>query len=219
MIAGLEAKDETAALAFRLAYQGVRASVILEKPADFVDAVVERWVLPEPHHVVDGVAPFLSLVNVCVLGPRTVGKKCIDRLEELRRNGRLPGIFSTMETVLTGASRFVADDYVGATRSWRTLFRSAGWVQGPLREPLAIAFDRAGEPELADEVDGPIVALVDLPRTADLAWVRAARRAYKRGDPAQARKLARAVVDKWRFADERVPAEKEMKELLVKLPP
>ncbi len=219
LIDRLPANDANAALAFGLAYLGVRASVILERPADFVDRVVTRFVLSEPHHVVDGVSPVVSLVHACVLAPRSVGRRCIDRLEQLRRDGRLPTIFSSTETVLAGASRFVADDYPGAVKSWRTLLRSAAWVQGPLREPLAIAFDRAGEIDLAEEVEAPVVALVDYPRTADMAWVRAAKRAQKRGDLAQARKLAHAVVDKWRFADEKVPAAQEMKDLLAKLPP
>lgn len=219
LLAALPADDANAALAFGLAYQGVRAGVILERPADFVDSVVTRYVLSEPHHVVDGVTPVVSLVHACVLAPRAVGRRCIERLEQLRHDGRLPTIFSAIETVLAGASRFVAEDYAGAVKHWRTLLRSAAWVQGPLREPFAIAFDRAGEPELAEEVEAPVVALVDLPRTADMAWVRAAKRAYAKGDKAQARKLARAVVEKWRFADEKVPATQEMKSLLAKLPP
>jgi len=219
LIRELPVSDATAARAFGLAYLGVRASVILERPADFVDLVVTRYVLSEPHHVVDGATPVISLVHACTLAPRPTGRRCIERLEELRRAGKLPTIFSLTEPVLAGAARFVADDYPGAAKSWRTLFRSGAWVQGPLREPLAMAFDLGGESELAEEVEAPIVALVDLPRTADMAWVRAAKRAYKRGDHAQARKLARAVVDKWRFSDEKVPAAQEMKELLAKLPP
>jgi|GEM_PF-2231326 len=219
LLAAMPATDETAAQAFRFAYQGGRASLILDRPATFVGTVVDRWVLSEPHHVIDGVAPFLALVNACVLAPRKTGRACIERLEQLRREGKLATIFSTIETVLAGASRFVAEDYAGAVRSWRTLLRSAGWVQGPLREPLAIAFDRAGEMDLADEVDAPVLRLVDYPRTADLAWVRAAKRAHKRGDVVLARKLASAVVDKWRFADDKIPATAEMRELLAKLPP
>jgi serine/threonine protein kinase len=219
LLAGLPANDENAALAFRLAYQGVRASVILDRPADFVDVVVDRYVLAEPHHVIDGVGPFLSLLNACMLAPRSTGRRCIERIERLRHDGKLPTIFSSSETILNGAARFVADDYVGAAKSWRTLLRAAGWVQGPIRAPLAVAFDRAGEPELAEEVDAPVVALMELPRTADMAWVRAARRAQKRGENARARTLAQAVVDKWRFADEKVPAAQEMRELLTKLPP
>jgi hypothetical protein len=218
LLASMPANDETAALAFGLTYEGTRASVILERPADFVEAVVQRYVLAESHHIIDGVGPVMRLVNACVLAPRPIGRRCIERLETLRREGRVPAIFGTMEAVLAGASRFVADDYAGAAKHWRTLLRWGGWIQGPLRDPLAIAFDRVGEPDLADEVDAPMVALVDLPRTADLAWARAAKRAHKRGDVVQARKLAQAVVDKWRFADEKIPAAQEMKELLAKLP-
>jgi hypothetical protein len=83
---------------------------------------------------------------------------------------------------------------------------------------MAIAFDRAGSPDLAEEVDAPLLSLVDLPRTAELAWVRGAKRAHARGDHARARKLAEAVIDRWRIADEDVPAVREMRTLLSKLP-
>lgn len=75
--------------------------------------------------------------------------------------------------IVAGGLRFVADDYAGAARSWRT---------------------------------------------AELSWVRGARRADTMGDDARARKLAQAVVDRWRFAHEDVLAMAEMKQLLAKLP-
>ena len=82
---------------------------------------------------------------------------------------------------------------------------------------MANAFDKSGSPELGDEIDMPTVATLDQPRPAELAWVRAARRAFKRGDKERAKKLAQRVVEKWRFADEDIPAMREMKELLVKI--
>lgn len=219
LINALPAKEEHAAQAFRLAHHGVQAASILGRPADFVDGVVTRYVEAEPHAVVDGVVPFASLVTSCCFAPKAVGKRCIDRLQKLRSEGRLPTIFNGVDRVIEGATHFVAEDYVGAARSWRQLLRAPGWVQEPLRDSLSIAFDRANEPELADEVDAPSLSTVDLPRTAELAWVRAARRAQKRGDNAKARKFAQAVVEKWRFADEDIPAIAEMKALLAKLPP
>jgi serine/threonine protein kinase len=218
LVASLPSNDENAALAFRLTHLGVRAALVLDRPADFVGPVVERYVLSEPHHIVDGVMPAISLIHACSLAPRAIGRRCIERIEQLRHDGKLATIFATIETVLAGANRFVADDYVGAAKAWRTLLRSAGWVQGPLRDPVVIAFDRAGELDLAEEVDAPTVALVDLPRTADIAWVRAARRAHKRGDHERARKLAQACIEKWRFADETIPAIQEMRDLLAKSP-
>jgi hypothetical protein len=81
---------------------------------------------------------------------------------------------------------------------------------------MAIAFDRGGSPELGDEVDAATVGTLDMPRAAHIAWVRAARRAQKRGDMARAKKIAQTVVDKWRFADEDIPSVREMRALLVK---
>jgi Protein kinase domain len=218
LLGDLKASDETASLAIRLALDGVQAASIVDRPADFVDAFVTRWVESEPHHIIDGVVPFYALVAVCCQAPRPIGKRCIERIQKLRAESKLPTIFTGSDVLVAGAARYVADDYRGAAKVWRTSLRTPGWLRDPIREPMANAFDRGGEPELATEIDAPTVVLVDLPRTADLAWVREARRAQKRGDNAKARKLAQAVVDKWRFADEDVPAMAEMKALLAKLP-
>ncbi len=219
LLAQLPANEESAAKAFLLAHLGVRASLVLGKTPDFVGPVVDKYVMSEPHHVVDGVVPFASLVTICCFAPTDVGQRCTERLQSLQRDGKLPTIFNGAETVLAGAARFVAGDYPGASRAWRTMLRSAGWIQDPVRDIMAVAFDRSDMVELAEEIDGPSVAAVDLPRPAELAWVRAAKRAEKRGDRERARKLARAVVDKWRFADEDVPSVREMQQLLARLPP
>jgi eukaryotic-like serine/threonine-protein kinase len=218
LLAALARTEENAAAAFRLAHQGVRAALTLERPAPFVDGMVTGWVASEPHRVIDGVIPFLSLVSACCFAPRATGKRCIGRLEQLRAESKLPTIFKGADTVVAGAARFVVDDYTGAAKAWRTLLRTPGWIQEPLVDVLAVAFDRADAPELGDEVDASRVALVDLPRTADLAWVRSAKRAQRKGDVIRARKLAQAVIEKWRFADEDIPAVREMRELLIKLP-
>jgi serine/threonine-protein kinase len=218
MVTELSASDETASLAFRAALDGAKASMTLGRPATFVDAVVTRWLDPEPPHVVDGVVPFLSLVTTCCLAPRPAGKRCVDRITKMRADGRLPGIFAAADTVLAGAARMVEDDYVGASKQWRTMLRTPGWVQDALRDTMAIAFDAAGEFDLAEEVDEPSLALATLPRTADMSWVRAARRAQKRGDQEKARRFAEVVVDKWRFAADDIPAVGEMKALLAHLP-
>ncbi len=218
VLASLPADDASAAPAFRIAQVGARSAMTLGAQADFVAALVDRYVASEPHHVVDGVVPFVSLVATCCIAPRPVGKRCIARLQQLRAEAKIPTIFNGVETVLAGAARFVEGDYAGAAKVWRTMLRAPGFIQDPLRDPMAIAFDRAGSPELGDEIDGPTVAYVDLQRTGELAWVRAAKRAEKRGDHERARKLAQASVDKWRFADEDIPAMGEMKQLLARLP-
>ena len=218
LIEKMPAKEENAALAFRLAEYGVRVGLILGRPADFVGTVVDRFVTSQPHHVVDSAVGFTSLVSACCFAPRPVGKKCIDRIRELREQGEIPTIYKGAESVLAGATRFVADDYAGAAKAWRQMLRAPGWIQDPLRDVMAVAFDRAGEYDLGAEIDESRVAAVDLPRAAELAWVRAAKRAYIKGDHARARTLAQAVVDKWRFADEDLPAMREMKDLLAKLP-
>jgi serine/threonine-protein kinase len=219
MLEALPGTEEKAAHAFRLALYGVRVSETLGRSADFVRFVVDKYVTSEPHHIVDAAVPFSALVSSCCFAPRAIGRPCIERIQRLRTEGKLPTIYKGVENVVNGAVYFVADDYAGAARTWRQLLRAPGWIQEPLRDMLAVAFDRSGMPELGDELDAAAVAAIDLPRPAELAWVRAARRAQKRGDNARARKIATAVVDKWRFADEDLPAMREMKDLLAKLPP
>src|SRR5262249_44590213 len=84
LLHSLPATEEYASLAFQLANEAVRAAHILERPTDFVDEVVSRYVTSEPHHIVDGVLPFVSLINVCCYAPKETGRRCIDRIEQLR---------------------------------------------------------------------------------------------------------------------------------------
>lgn len=216
----LPADDENAATAFRLASKAVRAALTLGKPTDFVDIVVTKYVDAEPHHIIDGVVPFVSLVSSCSFAPSAIGKRCIARLKKLHADGKLAAIFKGVDVVLEGAQHYVDGDYAGATKVLRTLLRAPAWVREPLFVDLmASTFDRTEAYDLAEEVDAAVIALVDLPRTADLGWARGAKRAQRKGDTARARKLAQAVLDKWRFADEDPLAMRDMRELLVKLPP
>ena len=220
MLRELPADDANAATAFRLASKAVRAALTLGKPADFVDIVVTKYVEAEPHHIVDGVVPFVSLISACSFAPPAIGKRCLSRIKQLQADKKLAGIFNGVEVVVDGAARHAEGDHAGAAKVLRTLLRAPTWVREPLFVDLmATVFDRVEAYDLADEVDTAVIALIDLPRTADLAWVRGAKRAQRRGDHARARKLAQAVLDKWRFADEDPAAMREMRDLLAKLPP
>jgi hypothetical protein len=212
----LPASDAEAALAFSLARSGTVAAQMLGRPSDFVDDVVTRYVDATPHHVIDGAVPFTSLVAACCFAPARVGRRCIARLRSLREAGELPTIFPGADVVADGAARFVEDDYAGAAKVWRTLLRAPGWIQDPLHDPMAVAFDRSGMLDLAEQVDAPEVDERDAQGTADLALARSARRALKRGDAARARKLALAGIKRWEVADEDLPVISEMKAIVAK---
>jgi hypothetical protein len=117
-------------------------------------------------------------------------------------------------TVLEGAERYVRRDFKGAARAWRPLIRTMGGVVSrAMRHALVDAFDHAGDADLAEKIDAPVLAQAGPFNGADLAYVRAARRAEKRGDHAKAKEWARKVVDAWSIADEPVPTATEMKAL------
>jgi hypothetical protein len=98
ILAELPDSDAGAASAFRVADAGAIAALTLGRPADFVEGVVDRYVMSEPPHVVDGVVPFISLVTACSFAPKDVGRRCLDRLRRLRTDGRLPTIFKGADT-------------------------------------------------------------------------------------------------------------------------
>ena len=66
---------------------------------------------------------------------------------------------------------------------------------------------------MAEELDAPHIDDRDL-HGASLATLRAARRAWKRGDKDRARTLAKRVVEAWKNVDMTVPAVAEMQTLL-----
>ena len=82
---------------------------------------------------------------------------------------------------------------------------------------MALTFDRTGDYDLADRVDEQALATAGPYNGADLAYVRGALRAEKRGDYERARKLAQGVIDAWSVADETVPAVADMRRLLARL--
>jgi hypothetical protein len=84
-----------------------------------------------------------------------------------------------------------------------------------LADFLVDVFDRGGMPEMAEELDRPRVDDKEL-HGATLATLRAARRAWLRGDKTRARELAQRVVDAWKLVDTSVPGVPEMEALLAK---
>jgi hypothetical protein len=82
-----------------------------------------------------------------------------------------------------------------------------------MRDSIAGAYDRVGDPAFAARVDAP--ALEEGARMS-LAVVRAAQRAEKAGDCAGAVRYATRVIDKWEPADEKPPCVDRMKKLVLR---
>jgi predicted Ser/Thr protein kinase len=204
----------SASTAFRLASVGADASRYLGRPADFVDVIVKRFLDAEPPHLKGiGMVPFVSLVDACTVASRPVGKRCVRRLRELFARGDMGGVFGGAPALLEGADAWVSGDVKAAARAWRPLLRVTGAVTGePFRHALAEAFDRAGLPDNAEAVDRLFYDLADM-GGLDLALVRGARRASKRGDHELAQRLARACVAKFNHADADVAGLAELEAL------
>jgi hypothetical protein len=110
---------------------------------------------------------------------------------------------------------YVAGDFAKAADAARGLMGSRYFPYYGVRlgDFLVDVFDRGGVPALAEQLDLPHVDDRNL-HGASLATLRAARRAWARGDRERARALARRVVDAWNLVDVKVPAVAEMTALL-----
>ena len=208
-----DGSDRAAGVALYASY----AASILGRDADVVEPLVKRYVDAEPPIMSGRVVAFVSLVLACAQAPEPTAKRCVSRLRSLHAKGQLGAAFGGVDMLLAGAERFAARDYAGAAKTWRSATRSGGWMVDQLREPLATALDKSGDAELGESLDALVTATPGLCNGADLAFVRSARRAEKRGDKERAKRLARAIVEAWSVADETVPAVAEMKKMLERL--
>ena len=149
-----------------------------------------------------------NIAALCALAEPALAKGCFAKLAELPPEAR-----STEGTALLDvAGRYVAGDFRGAAEKARPLVNSA-WLVFRTSDFLVDVFDRGGLPEMAEELDRARIDDRDL-HGASLATLRAARRAWKRGDKERARSLAKRCVDAWKLVDVTVPAVAEMEALL-----
>jgi hypothetical protein len=148
----------------------------------------------------------------CILAPKEVARRCFARVRAVT-----PGPVAWVDGLLEGAERYAEGDWPGAARAWRTMLAHPGWQLDQMRDFVATAFERAGEDDLMEKTDAPSLAGPGRWNGAELAHVRAARLAERRGDKDRARAMARRVVDAWSVADAEVPAVAEMRRLLARL--
>jgi tRNA A-37 threonylcarbamoyl transferase component Bud32 len=208
-----------AALASRSAFEAFYTSssanyvfLVLDRRPDQVDAVVARYIAPEPSPIKGELLTTYMATLTCALAPREVARPCFARIRAVT-----PGPVAWVDGLLEGAERFAERDWQGAARAWRTMLAHPGWQLDQMRDYLAIAFEHAGEDDLMEKVDAPTLAAPGRYNGAELAHVRAARLAERRGDKDRAREMARRVIDAWSVADVEVPAVDEMRRLVARL--
>jgi eukaryotic-like serine/threonine-protein kinase len=214
----LPGDNQSASVAYRILSSLTEASRILGKKPAFTEEVLGKYLFVDPPRLKIGVIPFLALAYACTDAQPAFAKKCVKRLREAYAKGEAGAVVGAAPTVLDGAQRWVDGDAKGATTAWRPLLREAGaFLDESFRHVMVEAFEAAGATELAVSLDHDYLDLVDSPNAFDLALVREAFRAEKRGDDATARKLARHSLDALRFADQDVPAAKDLAALLSRL--
>jgi serine/threonine-protein kinase len=212
------AKDALAQTAPSEAYAAMYAAanaaqvaLILGRDADFVAPLVPKYV--DHAGEVDVLTAWL-IARSCVLAPRAAATACIAKLRELAGT-RL--MFLQDAGTFDGFVRFAARDWAGAAAAWRPFAAHPTWQLDDVRDLVSTAFERAGEDDLSARIDAPALARPGRGNGVELAWVREARRAAKRGDAAPARKRAQEVIDAWSVADVEVPAVREMRKLITRL--
>jgi tRNA A-37 threonylcarbamoyl transferase component Bud32 len=211
-VPGLPASGTGANRGFYLAMQAAYISLVLGQKPDYLRELVDRYLAPDPILLGRGWVGTYGATIACATAPRDVARKCFARLRVLE-----PGPIAGTEGLREGAERYAEGDWAGAARAWKPILREKGWQRDGIRDLLADVLDRTGETELADRLDAPIVTTIGKYNGVELAHVRAARRAEKRGDKERARKLAQQVIDAWSVADEVVPAVAEMRKLVARL--
>jgi len=191
--------------------------LVMGKVAPLADAFARRFVLADPPRIGPDVSGRRyvpdAFARVCANASRDVAKVCFARLRELSATMQQEPAGAADKADMLGLERFGAGDLRGAADAWRSMV--AGDVD---RRLYPVAFDAAGDADLAERVDERLIAAKDGNYGgASLSHVRSARRAMARGDRARAKQLAQQVVDAWGAADVPVPAVAEMKALLSRL--
>jgi hypothetical protein len=212
-LARVPASPVTALEASKLAAYATDLAAILERPPTHVEDYYERFLAPDPPRFSNGVVPFFAALSTCMQAARPTAVRCVRRLGDLFRGGHFGAAYLGAAEALAGAERYVAADFAGAARAWRPILSRSSLTSDFIRAPMALAFDRSGEPELAERVDASALRDGSLP---SLALERAAQRAVRRGDCEAARAFAARLIDKWDLADEKPPSVDRMKKVVAR---
>ena len=186
-----------------------------DKPTDFVNDFLAKFLDPKKPAVTHGVTTLHSLVSMCMLIKKPDGEKCIARLRATFDTGHFGSAFIGSADLVAGAEDYVAGRYDKAASTFRPLVGPGLFKTEGVREPVAQAFARTGQDELAEKLDGFWRDDEVMP-AANPAHVRTALRLERRGDVAHARRIAEVYVTRWNTADERPRGLDEMKKLLAR---
>ena len=202
------------------------ASSVAQSGTAMGDDFATRFALVDPpridHGDFFGGPLVLAASDACVLASRDLSMRCFARLRHLLAAHYFPAAEPTAGAYIDGCDRYAQGDMRGATAAWRPLIAGhaadAGFAGNAIARFGPIAFDAAGEHDLAAKIDAQSLATgFDIFGGASSAHAREARRALARGDKDRARELAQKVVDAWGAADVQVPAVTEMRVLLAKI--
>ncbi|HUS30826.1 MAG TPA: serine/threonine-protein kinase [Kofleriaceae bacterium] len=209
--AEMQMKDKDPEVAVNAAYYMSDLAVVTGKPARGTQELIERFVDKHPEQVKGNVLIEINVALVCMKAQRDIAKHCFQRLREMTG-----GVVFFDVNFLDGAERYSQGDFAGAAKAWRALLARPDWHLFFMHDTIADAFERGNDPENAARVDARYLRDGRF-NGAEMAHVREARRAEKRGDAAQARAMAKKVIDAWSVVDVDVPAVAEMRQLIARL--
>lgn len=189
---------------------------VLDRSAEPAERFVRTFVDPDPPKLYG--APYVPerVASVCAHAPEAAAKRCFAKLRTLLAAGFFrPPLPPDSEPFIKGAEAYSRRDWVAATNAWRPLSGRPGTKGSHL---LPLAFDRAGERELAETIDRGSMQRRKPLNGVGFAHVRSALRAAELGDAARAQALARQVLDAWREADVPIPVSAKLRALLSSRP-
>jgi predicted Ser/Thr protein kinase len=200
---------------FRLARQTLGIAAVLGTAQEQADAWVDRFVLAEPPRlsvVIDGrINMLFEAIRQCLYASKGKRLRCLEVVDKIHpHKPDSPQHFAQYE----GAVLAARGDLKGAVRLWRPLLHDGYFFRYGLL-PVDMIED-AGELEFAEQVDEHAIAmraLRVLVKGHGIEDLRMARRAWKRGDKAAARRAAAELLTAWSTLDVAVPWLDELRKM------
>jgi len=192
----------------------VELALVLGREAVVAEAFAKKFLLVDPPRLAPYPLAAEGAMLACALATPKTAAPCFAQIRKLIAAGYFQASHDLTAPFLAGAEHYARHDYKAAAAAWRALANEP--PSGRTWLLLGDAFDRAGEPDIAERLDakGPYMGLIG---GLSIAHLRMARRAAARGDVARARELAQKIIDSWGVADTPVPAVQEMRALLARL--
>ena len=187
----------------RLVEHLFRLAALLGREAELADEIITR--LDEPTPRVDRFLAPLPFLLTCTTASPEPSRRCFSSLHALLSRDFFVGLRPSFPSALEGAERLARGDAKGAARAWRAVVADGGVTSSMLEHVMVTAFDRAGEPEIAEQIDAEAMSRAASWNGATLGHLRAARRAAAAGDRSRAAALVKTMKTAWLTADEPIP--------------